>query len=283
VFSTKLPADDAPPKPTWARAPDRATPKPVRFEIEPDIAPEPSTAAETDARVPAARRPTIHYVVAGLGLLCFVESLVIAGLLTRQPGAPTAAPTAGSTSATTARAVVPAVDTAPPAATRPAPSPAPRQQAANVPAAPAATATPPPTLTRGWLTIETPFDLEVFEGGTSLGSTTGGALSLLAGPHDLRLVNSTLNYETGIRVEIPAGVGITTRIASPNGTLSLNAMPWANVSLNGKSLGTTPLMNLSVPVGSHEITWRHPQLGERKQLAIVTARGPVTLVMDFYK
>ncbi len=136
------------------------------------------------------------------------------------------------------------------------------------------------TLTRGWLTIEAPFELQIFEGKTLLGTTRSTRLSLLAGPHDLRLVSAALNFETSINVEIPAGVGITTRVATPNGTLSLNALPWANVSLDGRSLGTTPVMNLSVPVGRHEVTWRHPQLGERRATAVVTARGPVSLVMD---
>jgi hypothetical protein len=136
------------------------------------------------------------------------------------------------------------------------------------------------TLTRGWLTVEAPFEMQIFEGNTLLGTTKSERVSLLAGPHELRLVNSPLNFETTINVEIPPGVGITTRLATPNGTLSLNALPWANVSLDGKSLGTTPVMNLSVPVGSHEITWRHPQLGERRQLVVVTARGPVTVVTD---
>ena len=136
------------------------------------------------------------------------------------------------------------------------------------------------TATRGWLTIEAPFQLQIFEGKRLLGTTRSERLSLLAGPHELRLVSTALNFDTTINVEIPAGVGITTRVAAPNGTLSLNAMPWANVSLDGKSLGTTPVMNLSVPVGSHEIIWRHPQFGERRQTAVVTARGPVTLVID---
>ena len=122
--------------------------------------------------------------------------------------------------------------------------------------------------------------MQIFEGNTLLGTTRSQRLSLPAGSHELRLVSNALNFETTINVEIPPGVGITTRVATPNGTLSLNAVPWANVSLDGKSLGTTPVMNLSVPAGSHEVTWRHPQLGERRQTVVVTARGPVTLVTD---
>jgi serine/threonine-protein kinase len=208
--------------------------------------------------------------------VCLVESLIIAGLLASRATVTVAAPgqsQEASTSVATSAGTTPA-----PAASVP---PAPRQSTPppSTDAKPAP-APPPVTLTRGWLTVETPFEMQIFEENTLLGTTRSERLSLLAGPHELRLVNTSLNFETTINVEIPPGVGITTRIPTPNGTLSLNAVPWANVSLDGRSLGTTPLMNLSVPVGSHEITWRHPQLGERRQTVVVTARGPVSVVRD---
>jgi hypothetical protein len=50
--------------------------------------------------------------------------------------------------------------------------------------------------------------------------------------------------------------------------------------LDGKPIGTTPLGNISVPIGTHEIVWRHPQLGERTRTITVPARTPVRLGMD---
>jgi hypothetical protein len=278
-----VPLVDAP-VPVWTKPVERQKSEPVRFRIEPSVEPD-------VARVPiqhvqhevapatsaGAQRSIAHYLVAGLAFVCLVESFVIAGLLASRTGTPAGAEAREPAQSAAARP--PAVQA--PVAARPTP-PAARSAAQDVKPTAAAAATPV-TLTRGWLTIEAPFDLQIYEGATLLGTTKSERLSLLAGPHDLRLVNSALNYETSINVEIPAGVGITTRVAAPNGTLSLNALPWANVSLDGKSLGTTPLMNLSVPVGSHEVIWRHPQLGERRQTAVVTARGPVTLVTDLRK
>jgi hypothetical protein len=260
----------------------------VRFRIA--LEPErPAENAEPGERelTPAARPPRrqtaqTNWLVASLVLVCLVESLIIAGLLASRAtisAAATRQPSPASTTASTMEGPPPVA----PAPAAPARSSAGRQATQTKPPTTASkpAATPPPiTLTRGWLTIEAPFELQIFEGRTLLGTTKSERVSLLAGPHELRLVNTSLNYESAITVEIPPGVGITTRVAAPNGTLSLNAVPWANVSLDGKSLGTTPVMNLSVPVGRHEVTWRHPQLGERRQTAIVTARGPVTLVMD---
>jgi hypothetical protein len=266
--------------PAWPKPVERPKSEPVRFLIEPEPALEPEIERTIDRVVaPVAmprRQPSLaQWLVAGLSFLCLVESLIIAGLLASR----------AVTTTTTATGRAPAAATAP-VATPPAAAPVaarptrPPSAAANGVKPAPMTPAPPITLTRGWLTIEAPFELQVFEGSTLLGTTKSARLSLLAGPHDLRLVSGPLNFETVINVEIPAGVGITTRVAAPNGTLSLNAMPWANVSLDGKSLGTTPVMNLAVPVGSHEVIWRHPQLGERRQTAVVTAKGPVSLVID---
>jgi hypothetical protein len=279
--------------PRWPKPVEPPKPQQIRFRIEPEET-RPAEPSMPVAREQVARRqtPVAHWLVAGLTLVCLVESLIIAGLLASRATGTAAATQAPQQEAAAAPTADPAP--APPRPEPPRDSPRPEPPAPTPPAAhrtapasipprtsqPAAAAAAPITLTRGWLTVDSQFDMQIFEDNTLLGTTKSERLSLLAGPHELRLVNKSLNFETVINVEIPAGVGITTRVATPNGTLSLNAVPWANVSLDGKSLGTTPLMNLSVPVGSHVVTWRHPQLGERRQTVVVTARGPVTLVID---
>ena len=58
---------------------------------------------------------------------------------------------------------------------------------------------------------------------------------------------------------------------------------WADVWLDGRPVGTTPLANVSVPIGNHEVIWRHPQYGERKQTVAVTMKAPVRVGMEFGK
>jgi serine/threonine-protein kinase len=51
--------------------------------------------------------------------------------------------------------------------------------------------------------------------------------------------------------------------------VSINAQPWAQVWIDGNLIGETPLANLTVSAGEHEIIFRHPQLGERRETTIV--------------
>ena len=136
----------------------------------------------------------------------------------------------------------------------------------------------------GWIAFRVPFDMQVLEGGKVVGSTSTERMLLPAGHHDLVLATQALEYESPpVSVQVGAGTTVWPAITIPNGSLSINATPWADVSLDGRSVGTTPLANLSVPIGSHEIVFRHPQLGERRQTVVVKARTPTRVGVSLAK
>jgi serine/threonine-protein kinase len=51
--------------------------------------------------------------------------------------------------------------------------------------------------------------------------------------------------------------------ASGTGTLNINSIPVSKVILDGKPLGSTPKVGVSVPAGSHTVTFIHPDLGKQ--------------------
>jgi hypothetical protein len=135
----------------------------------------------------------------------------------------------------------------------------------------------------GWLSIKSPIELQIQENGKLVGTTSADQIMLPAGSHSLELVNAALAFRTGITVQIAPGKTATPAVSLPNGLVSMNAVPWAEVWLDGKSLGTTPLANIAVPIGTHELVFRHPQLGERRQTLTVTTRTPVRVGVEFNK
>ena len=136
--------------------------------------------------------------------------------------------------------------------------------------------------TTGGLTVKVPFEMQVFEGETLVG-VTGDRLILSPGPHDLRVVSETLGFEKPLHAEIFAGKTTHLSLPLPKGTLSLNATPWAEVWIDGQKVGETPIGNLSLPVGPHEIVFKNPDLGEQHHAATVTATAPVRLSVDLSK
>ena len=135
----------------------------------------------------------------------------------------------------------------------------------------------------GWVTLSVPLELQVLEDGSLLGTTSTPKIMLPAGKHTLELTSPAVEFATTISVDVQAGKTANATVSIPNGVLSINALPWANVFIDGRPLGTTPLANQAIPIGTHEIVWRHPQFGERRQTVVVKAKTPVRLVMDLSK
>ena len=158
----------------------------------------------------------------------------------------------------------------------------PMKSGATPSAAAAAAAAAPAEPTTGGLMVKVPFEMQVFEGQTLVG-VTGDRLVLSPGPHNLRVVSETLGFEKALHAEIVAGRTTNVPVALPKGTLSLNATPWAEVWIDGEKVGETPIGNLSLTVGPHEIVFKNPDLGEQHHAATVTATAPVRLSVDLTK
>jgi len=145
------------------------------------------------------------------------------------------------------------------------------------PVSSAATATGPVS---GWLTVKSPFSLEIREGGQLLGTTDADRLMLAAGRHDIQLVSETMDYRVTRVVTVMPGKVANLTIELPNGVVHLNATPWAEVWVDGQRVGETPIGNLSVPIGPHEIVFRHPQFGEKRHAISVSLSGPTRVSVD---
>jgi len=72
-------------------------------------------------------------------------------------------------------------------------------------------------------------------------------------------------------------------VALPKGVVSLNAVPWATVSIDGAVVGETPIGNLPVAIGPHEIVFTNPQFGEQRRTIDVTLKTPVRTSIDLSK
>jgi hypothetical protein len=103
---------------------------------------------------------------------------------------------------------------------------------------------------------------------------------MAAGRHDLELVNESLGYRATRTVQVPPGKVALVTLDLPNGVVNLNASPWAEVWIDGQRVGETPIGNLGVPIGPHEVVFRHPQFGEKRHAISVTLGGPVRLSVD---
>jgi hypothetical protein len=132
----------------------------------------------------------------------------------------------------------------------------------------------------GWMSVSAPVDMELFERGRLLGTSGIDRIMLPAGRHDIEIVNEVIGYRGTRVVNISPGKVSSIAVEMPKGTISLNATPWATVFIDGQNVGETPIGNLAIPIGPHEIVFRNPELGEQRRAVTVTTRAGVRLSVD---
>ena len=135
----------------------------------------------------------------------------------------------------------------------------------------------------GWVSVSTPVEVQLFEGGRLIGTSQSDRIMVSAGRHEIELVNDTLGYRGTRTVQVPPGRVASFAIELPKGTIALNAIPWAEVWIDGDRVGETPIGNLSIPIGPHEVMFRNPELGEQRHAITVTAAAPARLSVDLRK
>ncbi|MBA2260108.1 MAG: PEGA domain-containing protein [Acidobacteria bacterium] len=135
----------------------------------------------------------------------------------------------------------------------------------------------------GWLTVSAPIPLQIVQGTNLIGTSQTAKIMLPAGRHDLQLTNETLGVSERRTVQVSAGATATIRVDVPSAPLSINALPWAQAWVDGKLVGETPIGNHKVSVGTHEIIFRHPELGERRQTVTVSLKSPARASVDMRK
>jgi hypothetical protein len=145
---------------------------------------------------------------------------------------------------------------------------------------PPATAPLPPRAPAGALAIDSPFPVRVLVDGQAIGSSASTRLTVPAGVHTVTLVNERLEFEQTRELTVAARRTETLVVEPPLGTLHINAQPWAHVIVDGQRAGDTPLGNLSLPIGEHEVVLRHPDLGEERRTVTVGARTPVRVGVE---
>jgi hypothetical protein len=132
----------------------------------------------------------------------------------------------------------------------------------------------------GWVTVNTPVSVQVFEGERLIGTSDVERIMLPGGDHELEMVADVIGYRATRKVKVNAGQTATLAIDLPKAPVSINAIPWAEVLVDGTRLGETPLGNVSITPGPHDILFRHPQLGERRLKAMISLKDPNRLSMD---
>lgn len=155
-------------------------------------------------------------------------------------------------------------------------APEPVEPAGDVPV----TATAPASPAAGWIAVKAPAEVQLFEDGRLIGSSRSERIMTAAGRHEIEVVNEALGYRATRTVAVAAGQTASIALDWPSGLLAVNALPWADVWVDGVRVGETPIGQITLPIGSHDVVFRHPELGEQRHTAVITTNAPARLSVD---
>jgi hypothetical protein len=135
----------------------------------------------------------------------------------------------------------------------------------------------------GWIAVNAPVDVQLFENQRLLGSSQSDRIMVSVGRHDVEVVNEALGYRATKTVNVAPGQTANLKLDLPKAPMALNAVPWAEVFVDGDRVGETPIGSVQVNIGPHEVVFRHPELGERRVVTTVTLAGPAKVSVDMRK
>ncbi len=130
---------------------------------------------------------------------------------------------------------------------------------------------------------ERTFKIDLFKPGQSAGESSGATSIEEATTPDVSR-GSSASHAVASRKPVPgvpnpnptpAPAAQTKPAAKPaagQGTLNCNSIPVSNVIVDGRPMGSTPKMGLSVPAGTHTVVFVHPEHG-RKVVTVSVAAG----------
>ena len=134
-------------------------------------------------------------------------------------------------------------------------------------------------LVSGWVVVFSRVELDVYLDGRKVGTSNDRRLMVPPGLHEFTLVNNDLRIRHVQKLEIRPVETTAYTLELPNGRLTVKGPDGAAVWIDGALAGTTPLRNVSVPVGASSLVVRHPDFGERRVVVDVKLGEPTVLTL----
>ena len=129
----------------------------------------------------------------------------------------------------------------------------------------------------GFISVTTEPPADIFLGKKKLGRGSIQQASVPAGKHKLRVVLRKGTQRT-MPVSIKRGEHIEKSVAFGSGTLRIVVLPWANVWVDGKKKGQTPMPSMELMEGFHQVRLANDQIGKDQTKKVKIQPGKESLL-----
>lgn len=110
-----------------------------------------------------------------------------------------------------------------------------------------------------------------------------GALHLAPGRHTVVVSSPVLAYSRTLQVDLKPNEAALRAVHAGRGHLRVAVTPWAEVIIDGRAVGVTPLQPQELPEGTHHVSLKNPDLGVTvKRRVIVAPNKEAVLKVDLF-
>jgi serine/threonine-protein kinase len=114
-------------------------------------------------------------------------------------------------------------------------------------------------------------------------AASDGTLRLAPGHHRVVVSSPLYAYPRTLEVDLRPRESATRVVARGRGTLRVAVTPWAEVTVDGKVLGVTPLQPVDLGEGAHQVSLKNGELGiVAKRRVIVSPGKEALLKLDLF-
>ena len=104
-------------------------------------------------------------------------------------------------------------------------------------------------------------------------------MMLSAGSHNVVLVSDRFNYREAKNVTIEPGTIASFTVSLPTSTIRIKSPDGTDISIDGHAAGRTPLGDLAVAIGTHEVVGTSAELGQIRQSIEVKFGEPTEVTL----
>jgi hypothetical protein len=114
------------------------------------------------------------------------------------------------------------------------------------------------------LAIFSAIPVRVVVDGTPVNLTDDGRVMVSPGNHVVEFINEQFNYRSTEKMDVRPGETAAHTVSLPKGSVRINVPDGVTIFVDNQPIAVSPIEGLSLAIGSHEVSARHPTLGERR-------------------
>jgi hypothetical protein len=131
----------------------------------------------------------------------------------------------------------------------------------------------------GFIAVFSSIPVSVNINGRNVGSSDSGQMMVAPGAYAVELANEHFNFHQTVNLKVEPGQVASYSVTLPTSPVHIDAPDGTTISIDGTPAGQTPLADVNLPIGAHEIVAHYANAVEKRQSVDVKSGGETEITL----